>query len=219
MKKIKKFQTVIISSFFSVTLFTILIINGCNKKNISEETLAEKNTSLSQKAKNHFESLAKNENATSPPPAASQQVKTIQKRITPLSKMSPHILWEKATELQTENLKYTIVPLKENIKPFKNKDYEFFRNVIFYRDESGKNNMVILEVLSSKGKSLGNNLQRVAIDAFENKYFSRSADISDLNAFVIFYNEDYTRDTSFQLVNGKWTPARISFRSDLDITQ
>jgi hypothetical protein len=219
MKKIKKHRAVTLFSYLAVTAFTILLVSGCNKTNVSKNTLSEKNTSLTLVAKNYFESLAENEKAVSAQLLNSGQIKSTTVRVTPLTKMSPLIMWDKATEVKREDLAYSIVPLNEEIKPFKNKNYEFFRNIIFYRDENGKSNMVILEVLSQKGQSLGNDLQKIAIDAFENKYFARNQDIGDLNAFIIFYNEYYVRETSFQLVSGKWTSSRISFRSDLDITQ
>jgi hypothetical protein len=219
MKKIKKHRTVTLFSYLAAAVFTILLVSGCNKTNVRKKTLSENKASLTLVAKNYFESLAENEKAVSAQLLNSGQIKSTTVRVTPLTKMSPNIMWDKATEVKREDLAYSIVPLNEEIKPFKNKNYEFFRNIIFYRDENGKSNMLILEVLSKKGQSLGNDLQKIAINAFENKYFARNQDIGDLNAFIIFYNEYYVRETSFQLEGGKWTSSRISFRSDLDITQ
>jgi hypothetical protein len=215
MKKIKKLRAVF-GSLLPIAIFTILLVIGCNKKNVKEATA---DNSLAKMARTYFSDLAKKEITASDQVSTAQQKKGSLIRVTPLTKMSPFIIWENATEIKRDKLTYTIVPLKGDKKPFKNKNYEFFRNLIFYRDESGKDNMTILEVLSTKGKSLGNDFKKIAISAFENKYFSGSQDIQDLNAYVIFFNENYERETSFQLVDGKWTPARISFRSDLDITQ
>jgi hypothetical protein len=219
MKKIMKLRTVILYSFLSCTVFLILLVNGCNKMEAGEEALTEKTSSLSRSAENHFSRLAENEKAVAAQPSTATKIKSTKNRVTPLSKMSPLILWDKATEFKRDKLTYTIVPLKDDLKKFKDKKYEFLRNIIFYSDESGKKNMLILEVLSKKGGSLGDDFLKIASSAFENKYFAKSRDIDGLNAYVLFYNENYAEDTSFQLVDGKWTPARISFRSDLEITQ
>jgi hypothetical protein len=225
MKKIKNLRTVILFLFLPGTVCTILLINACNKMNTEEDTAFNGNKSLVQTAKSYYSSLANNEHVISADPstkAASttvKQTKSIKNRVTPLSKMSSVINWDKATTQQRDDLNYTIIPLKESITPFKNKSYEFFRDVIFYKDKTGKANMTIIEVLSKKGESLGNDLQNIAITAFENKYFSSSQSIDAINAFVFFFDENYAQTASFQFQNGTWTPARASFRSDLDITQ
>jgi hypothetical protein len=216
MKQTKNFKTAILYSVLSTTVLTILLAYGCNKKNSRE---AGNNVTLTQTAKDYFTGLANEEKVTSSQPSVTSHPQSTKYRVTPLSKMSPSIIWDQATVHERSDMSYVIMPLKEVIKPFKNKNYEFFRNVIFYKQKTGKTNMIIVEVLSKKGESLGNDLQNIAITAFENKYFSRSESIGELNAYVIFYNENYVQDTSFQLQNGKWAPARVSFRSDLDITQ
>lgn len=225
MKKIKNLRTVILFLFLPGTMCTILLINACNKSHTGEDSALNGNKSLAQTAKSYFSNLANNEQEISAQPSlkttstTARQTKSIKNRVTPLSKMSSIINWDKATTLQRNDLNYTIIPLKESITPFKNKSYEFFRDVIFYKDNTGKTNMTIIEVLSKKGESLGNDLQNIAITAFENKYFSRSQSIEAINAFVFFFDENYAQSASFQFQNGTWTPARASFRSDLDITQ
>jgi len=221
MEKIKPAGTAIHFPTLFIILFTIFLINGCKKKSTQEDmTLKGNNISLTQIAKNYFTNLA-NKEKESPllQSSAIKQTKSTNSRITPILKISPCVLWDNATEQDRNGFDYVIIPLKGNIKPFKNKSFEFFRNIIFYQDKTKKANMVILEVLSKKDQSLGNDLQKIAITSFENKHFSHSQSIEALNASVIFYNENYLRDTSFQLQNGKWAPARISFRSDLDINQ
>lgn len=220
MKKVRNFEKVILFSTLSITLFTILLVNGCKKKNSEENVpVKESKISLVQMAKDYFTKLADNENQSSTQSSITKQAKNTNIRITPLLKMRPSILWENATEQDKDGFDYAIVPLKENIKPFKNKNYEFFRDIIFYQDKNKKANMIILEVLGKKNESLGTNLQKIAMTSFENKYFSQTQNIDALNASILFYNESYLRDTSFQVQNGKWLPARISFRSDLDISQ
>lgn len=210
------------SFFLSIIFLGILLIAGCKKRNAEENTLSkENNYSLSVAAKNYFADLVNAESKSSS--SLQSQTPKLTKgqgpRITPLSKMSPYILWDNATEQKENGLDFLAVPLKEDIKPFKNKAYEFFREIFFYQSANHKINMIVAEVLSKKNESLGNDLQKIAITSFENNYFSRAQSIDRLNASVIFYNENYVRDTSFQLQNGLWMPARISFRNDLAITQ
>lgn len=218
MKKMKKVPSAIVISCLFTGIFTIFLVIACNKKTAKQNTTGS-DASVSQMAKNYFSNLAQQEKAPPDQPSATVQKKITQSPVTPLSKMSALIQWEKAVEIKRDELTYTIIPVKDDMKKFKGKNYEFFRNIIFFKDDSHKSNMTIVEVLSKKGESLGNDLQKIAINAFENKYFSRSESIDALNAFVIFYDENYIRETSFELLRGKWMPARISFRSDLEITQ
>ena len=218
MKKIKHFERVTLLSFLFMAVGTLMLVNGCSKMNTRENTtLAE--SELSETARNYMSGLADKEKEMTTQPSAEQPVKGIKNRVTPFTKMNALMMWDKATAQQQGDLNYVLVPLKEALKPFANKGYEFFRNVIFYKDKDGKSNMTIVEVLSKKDESLGNDLQQIAITAFENKYFSKSQPIGALNASVFFFNEAYKQVASFQLQNGQWAPVRMSFRSDLDITQ
>ena len=218
MKKIKNFERVILLSFLFITVCTMVLVNGCSKMNTRENT-ALTETDISETAKNYMAGLADKEKEIAAQPSAEQPVKGIKNRVTPFTKMNPLIMWDKAAAQQQGDLNYVLVPLKEALKPFANKGYEFFRNVIFYKDKNGKSNMTIVEVLSKKDESLGNDHQQIAITAFENKYFNKSQPISALNASVFFFNEEYKQVASFQLQNGQWASVRMSFRSDLDITQ
>src|SRR5262245_10728175 len=95
-----------------------LPVFACNKKNNHTSPPVET-------AKNYFTNLADQE--PPPPPQTPTKIHGVQPRIQPLSKMSADILWEKATQQQQEQLAYTLIPMNENIKPFKNKEFEFFR--------------------------------------------------------------------------------------------
>lgn len=217
MKKIKTLRTVVLFAIFSVA--AILLVNGCNKKNASENDGSNEKLTLAGAAQNHFRQLAESEKPAPAQPSPAVRLKSAKTRVTPLTKMSTDIQWEQATEIRRDKLVYTIAPVKDDTKRFKDKDHEFFRSVIFYREENGKSNMLILEVLSLKGKTLGNDFHKIATTAFENRYFSGSQDIDGLNAYVMFFNENYAEDKSYMLTDGKWAPARVSFRSDLDIIQ
>jgi len=141
MKKIKTSETVTHLSILSIILFTILLINGCKKKNTQEDTtLNGNNISLSEIAKGYFTNLADKQKKSSLQSSATKQTKSTNLRITPLLKISPYVLWDKATEQDRNGFDYVIIPLKEDIKPFKNKSFEFFRNIIFYHDKNKKDN-------------------------------------------------------------------------------
>jgi hypothetical protein len=218
MKKIKNFGKVLLLSFLSIAVVSILLLNGCKKLNSGERPALLENN-ISQTAKNYIASLADKEKDISAQPPGEKPAKGIKKRVTPFSKMAPLVKWDQSTVGQYDDLRFIILPVGENIKPFENKEYEFFRNIIFCRDKTGKEHMSIIEILGKKGESLGDNYQDIAITAFENKHLSRSKSIGTLNASVFFFNEDYIQEASFQLQNGRWAPVRMSFRSDLDITQ
>jgi hypothetical protein len=206
-------QRVVVGALCTAAIFACILVYACNKKQ-------NNSASPSEITRNYFTSLASQE--TSPvqqPPNTTKQIIGVKPRIMPLTKMSEHMLWDKAVEQRQGELAYTLIPLNEQIKPFKNKDYEFFRTVIVYHDRSNKENMAIVEVLGKKGASLGTGLQQIATTAFENKYFSRSNNISDISALIFFFNEKYEPDGSFQVENGTWSATQASFRSDLDITQ
>jgi len=219
MKKIKDLRSHLFVAISFTLLLAIFATNACKKQNAKESIAAKANdATLVQIAKNYFDDLIKKEKTGTQAPSnrLTQQMAPGAKRIL---KMEPLLLWNKAIEHSEGELNYVIIPLDENIKPFKNKSFEFFRNVIFYQEKNGKGNMLILEVLGKKDELLGNNLQQISITAFENKYFSRAKAIYSLNASVIFYDANYARETSFQIQNGEWSSARISFRSDLEITR
>lgn len=134
-----------------------------------------------------------------------------------MEKISNIVDWDNGFEVLIDGVNYLFIAVKENIKPFKNKDFEFFRYLIFSTNSSGTKTLSIVEVLGDSRTSLGDNHARVAIASLTNKLKDASNQIETLNASVIFYTSNYQRETSFHIDNGIWSEKRISFRSDLQI--
>jgi hypothetical protein len=97
------------------------------------------------------------------------------------------------------------VPINEDLKPFQNKNFEASRCLIFYRDKSVKINMYVEEILSDKNTSLGDNIQEIMRLAFVNKYSGQNNNVTNVNLNVIFYNEDYNYESSFKVLDGRWS--------------
>lgn len=216
MKEFKKSTPTFIGILF---LVLFIFINGCKKINNETEKYSDgKDIPLVRSAKNYFEILLNKEGKIQVQAPGKKQT-GISPRIDPLSKMNSYVLWDQSIYKKSGGLEYVIIPLKEKIKPFKNKSYEFFRDIIFYEGKNKTPNMTIMEVLSKKNESLGNDLNKIAVTAFENKNFSRNDNVDKIDASVIFYDQSYKQEGSYQLKDGKWGTARVLFRSDLEITQ
>src|SRR5690349_19915936 len=140
MKKVKKAKSAIVIFSLFTGIFIMLLVNGCNKKTAKEVSKGSE-TSVSQMAKSYFSELAQQEKPPSAQSPATVQKKITPNPITPLSKMSALIQWEKAVEINHDKLTYTIIPVKDDIKKFKTKNYEFFRSVVFFKDETHKSHM------------------------------------------------------------------------------
>ncbi len=190
----------------------IIFINGCKKDKMYAS--AEKNNSeisFVENAKRYFDSSLLEFN----------EIKYPNKKGTTrsLSELKDHIRWDKPILYKNENSNFLVVSLNEDLKPFENKSFEFFRNLIFQTDDIGSvNNMSIIEVLSDKDYSLVSNMQKITFTAIKYKYYSIKEIADSVNASIIFYNQNYRRDTSYQLRNGNIIPLRISFIKDLKIT-
>lgn len=206
----------------SIVIVTIgLVITSCKKQAQfdSSSAVENKSTDLIKTAQNYFTTSVINTKTEK----RALPLKSLPKNAEPrqsvqIEKLSKLIKWETAVTYNTNGISYVIVPVNGPRKPFKNKEFEFFRSLIFHTTQADDMDMAIVEVLGKKGYFLGNNLQEIANVSFVNKAFSKSISIGDINAYVIFYDKNYLQETSVQLTNGKWSDARISFRSDLEIT-
>lgn len=126
--------------------------------------------------------------------------------------------WNSALVAHRGDLSFTIVPAKEDTKRFRDHGADFFRSAIFYKSSNDINlRMAIIELLTEKNIVLPTNKIDIIKTAFMNKIFSESTKINSENMAALFFDEQYKRQASFKIVNGNWTPARIDFRSDLDI--
>lgn len=130
-----------------------------------------------------------------------------------MGKLSNKLLWNKATVYIKNGLEYTIVPVEEDIKPFTNKSYEAFRNLIFYRNKDGRMNMSVIEVLSNKNSEFGNMPSSIAKLAFENMYFNTQQQLANTNASILFYDSYYNLQSSFIIKDGVWNEAKIKLKN------
>jgi hypothetical protein len=139
------------------------------------------------------------------------------RRFARMGKLKDLLNWNEAKEYVENSLNYVISPVKENLKPFKNQNFEVARFFAFYRNNSGKMQMNIIEILSKKGRRLEGSISQIASIAFTNKYFRKSNNLGNTNASIIFYNLDYDYETSFEIKNGLWSPAKINLRNKDEI--
>ncbi len=134
-----------------------------------------------------------------------------------MGKLNPLLQWDKAATFQISGIRYVTIPLNEDIKPFKNKRFEFYRNFVFSKNNDGSPTLMVIEVLSKKDQTLGSDLQNLIKASIENSTSSNIQSTGDLNAYVIVYNQNYVRQKSYDLTKGKWKNKRISLNSEYDI--
>lgn len=73
--------------------------------------------------------------------------------------------------------------------------------------------MNVIEILSKKAGSLGNDIQEIARIAFINKYMTRNNNLHNVDANIVFYDERYHRESSFKVTNGSWAKTNINFQN------
>ena len=119
--------------FLLIIFWVILLMDGCKKLSLKEPTSPKGDTSsLLAAAKSHFNDLVNVEQKISRQGHTVNVTRLrVSQRITPLLKMRPYILWENSNEYKYNDIDVLAIPLKENIQPFKNKAYEFFREIFF----------------------------------------------------------------------------------------
>ncbi|MES2329773.1 MAG: hypothetical protein V4539_09240 [Bacteroidota bacterium] len=209
---------------FAIALLFFLICTSCNKQQLEQTEKAaalEKSKPLIESAKAYVVTLTTNNTATI-------KVNSVQKKphtpktitVAPASQFShinKKIDWNNAEPVHIGNTDYIFVPIQENIKPFNNQQFEFFRYLVFSKTSSGDVALSVIEVLGDKGYSFTDQSDKIAIEACKNKFANEASAIGSVNASVFFYDKDYKQTASYKLTNGSWEAARISFRSDLDI--
>ena len=135
------------------------------------------------------------------------------RRFARMRRLSELLNWNKAKEYSQYGISYVIVPVEQDVKPLSNKNFEAARSLAFYKDQSGKMHMNVIEIVSKKGGSLGDNIQETASVAFINKYVTKYNKLQSIDASVVFYDETYKRESSFQITNGLWAKASINFQN------
>jgi hypothetical protein len=126
-----------------------------------------------------------------------------------MGKIRRLLKWEEAKESNYEGYTYLVVSTDEGINPFSNKEFEAQRAVVFYKDNEGRMQMEIIEVLSQNGNSLSLDIQEIASASFINKHFNKNKDIQNIDAAILFYNQNYRLENSYELKNGIWEKANI----------
>lgn len=134
-----------------------------------------------------------------------------------MGKLKNLLLWDKAAPFTIGIDSYLGLPVDEIIKPFKNKHFEFYRNFVFNKNDQGKPNLFIIEILSKYDQSLGKNREEIIRSVIENIVLKKTDPIGNINGYMIVYNQNYIRQKSFDLINGKLSDSRISLNSELDI--
>lgn len=126
-----------------------------------------------------------------------------------MEKLGELLNWDDAKEYNQDGFHYLVVIVNQKIKPLSNQNFEAVRGLVFYKDNFGKMQMNIIEALSKKGRNLGNSIQDIVSIAFSNKYFDESHTIKNMNANVIFYDENYKLGSSYETINGTWAKVNI----------
>jgi hypothetical protein len=139
------------------------------------------------------------------------------RRFARMQKLGSLLNWNEAKEYNQDGIHFVVSLVNQGRKPFKNQNFEAARAIIFYLDRSGRMKMNIIEILSNKGSSLGSDLQQIARLAFVNKQVKKNDRIEGLNGSVIFYTENYKQESSFQIVNGVWSSARIELKNQATV--
>ena len=200
----KKFRILIVSVFaLSIILF---LINGCKKNSLDQ---INPNLTFIQDAKNYFNTLLAKEKTLQGGRTSSQKG-TNQPMTERMKAINAYLNWDEAKEYNADGIKYLIAPVKHDAKPFTNKDFEAAKSLIFYEDNLGKIHMDVVEILSDKGTSLGNNVQEIIRTSFINMYLGKSKNTINVNANVIFYNEDYISKSSYKITKGSWSKSKVA---------
>jgi hypothetical protein len=135
------------------------------------------------------------------------------RRFARMGRIQRILQWGDARLYNEGGIKYIVVPLDESIKPFKNKKFEFFRDLIIYADKSGTMKMAVIEVLGKENTTLGDDLQSLVHTAFRNKFLGQSEKLASVDASVIFYGRNYSLDQSFVVQAGTMKAAKAAIRT------
>lgn len=199
--------------FFPVllTLVTALFIT-CKKQNNS--TL-QNSGDLIKKAQNWFENvIVKKEKDMLATPYSVLPSYAPERKFARMRGLNVLLDWTSAIEYKINGIDYVVALVKQDIKPFPNKNFEAARSLVFYIDNTGNMHMKIIEILSKKGGSLGQNIQSIANIAFVNEHFNKSYRIENLTANIVFYDEGYHHQSSFQLTNGTWLKGKVEIQNN-----
>lgn len=127
--------------------------------------------------------------------------------------LAPLLDWDNASQQVYEGKHFTLVPLRENARPFENKAYDGFRLFAFYTDEQGRQQLKVIEVISKKNQSLGTDRINIGKSVFANALLKGKETISGLNAEALVYNDTYHFESGQTYNNG--APAKGNFKLNI----
>ena len=133
-----------------------------------------------------------------------------------LEKLNNEAKWEHSKSFQVLDRIFVYVPLESNLNPFSNKNFQASRSLIFYQDRLGNCQMDIIEIISDKGEIFNSNLKEVAINAVLKKNFPNLvvSFTNDLNANVLFYDQNYMPTHSYRISKGGWSKSSFSLQNE-----
>lgn len=136
---------------------------------------------------------------------------------TQLGSLINIIDWDNSFFVQLDGINFLVSEIKESIKIFNDKGYQFMRFLVLRQEENHYTDMTVLEILGDKNYTFKQSGKMLA-DAMLKNYFKKLSDsISDVSASVMFFDKNYLIQKSFVLTNGVWSAKRVHFRSDLQI--
>jgi hypothetical protein len=210
--KIKRAEQKLLIALTTVLTCTLIVYTAC-KKQFNPDV--DSNSFIGKAQKWFMNDVVNKEREMLEKPDSILGLYT--RRFARMEKLSVLLDWREAKEYYQDGIHFVITPVNQSRKPFNNQNFEAARSLIFYLDNSGRIHMNIMEILSKKGSILGSNLQEDTRLAFVNKQVKKSSRIEGLSATIIFYNESYRQEGSFQVVNGSWSPVKTELKNQATV--
>ncbi|HTJ10555.1 MAG TPA: hypothetical protein VL547_00950 [Dinghuibacter sp.] len=114
--------------------------------------------------------------------------------------------WDNARMYHAGSAENLVVPFKESLHPFSDRDFEAARAIVFSAGPKGVPQFRIVEVISNKGGHLNPDIRDVAA-AVTGK---TAQPVSGVDAHVIVYNRYYAREAMYTYSNGSPSPGTMS---------
>jgi len=207
----KKNQNIKLLSLVLAIPFSLSLLYQSCRKLQGVEIEASDTDEFVVAAKNWFaNSVVENEKIKVSQLGTSSVRDLYQRKFARMEKIRKYIDWNKANIYRQDKIDFVIVPVVSEIKPFKNKNYQAARSLIFYKDKVNNMNMKILEIISQKDEALVN-IQSMMLKAFINYYFNDKKEFENTNANVVIYESNYKYEKSFQIKKGTWSQSKTSF--------
>jgi hypothetical protein len=200
---------------FTFFLFVSIIFIGCKKVSVDDASFIKSQMPIIEAAKNFFVNkiLAKEKDRIAEH-TLSQKSKDVftYPRMEIITKL---INWDEAKQYDIDSVSYVIAAVKHETKPFTNKSYEAAKFLVFYIDKSDSMQMKIIEILGAAGTSLGSNITEIASTSFSNMYLNKNTRIININANVIFYNDNYISESNFVITSGTWHKGNFKLQNQI----